>query len=54
MDDSLLVKELEALEQGVGKPPNQRNTEPLEVVLLYQLIEVHALWAGQGAGRVNN
>lgn len=43
MNDSFPVKQLEALEQGVGKPSNQRYAETLEVVLLDELVEVHAV-----------
>ena len=42
MDDFLLGKELEALEEGVGKAAYEGNTEALEVVLLDQLVQVHA------------
>ena len=41
VDDSFSVQELETLEESIGKTPNQCYTESLEVVLLYQFIEVH-------------
>ena len=42
MDNPLSVKQLEALQEGIGKTPNQRNAKTLEAVLLDQLVEVHA------------
>ena len=40
MYDALTVQELQALEQGVCKPADECYTEPLEVVLLDQFIQV--------------
>ena len=41
VNDPLLVQELEAEEEGVSEPPDEREAEPLEAVLLDQLIKVH-------------
>ena len=40
MDDPLSVKKFQALQQRVGKPADEGNTETLEVVLLDELIQV--------------
>ena len=42
VNDSIPVEGVEALENGVGEFPHQGEAEPLELVLLDQLVEVHA------------
>ena len=52
MDDSFSSKQLEALEEGVGKPTDERCAKSLEVVLLDQLIQIHSGGRGErGVGR---
>ncbi len=46
--DSLACQELQALEQSIGKAPDERNAEPLEVVLLDQLVQVDAAETQEG------
>lgn len=41
VDDLLPVQHLQAAQQGVGEPPDQRQAEALEVVFFDQLIKVH-------------
>ena len=41
VDDAFLLQEFEALEEGVGEPADEGDTEALEVVLLDQLVQVH-------------
>ena len=50
MDDSFSSKQLEALEEGVGKPADERCAESLEVVLLDQLIQIHSRGREEGGG----
>ena len=42
VDDAVPMKSVEALENRVGEFPHQGEAEPLELVLLDQLVEVHA------------
>ena len=41
VDDSLSPQQLEAVQQRVGKSSDERSAEPLEIVPLYQLIQIH-------------
>ena len=41
VDDAFLLEEFEALEEGIGEPADEGDTEALEVILLDQLIQVH-------------
>jgi len=41
VNDSIPMKYLQTLQDGVGKLPDQRQTETLEFVLLDQLVQVH-------------
>ena len=42
MDDAVLVQCIQALQDGVCKLPDQWEAKPLEFILLYKLIKVHA------------
>lgn len=42
VDDAVLVQRVETLEDGMGELPDQREAEALELVLLYELVQVHA------------
>ena len=41
VDDAFLLEELQTLEEGIGEPADEGDTEALEVVLLDQLVQVH-------------
>ena len=47
VDNSFSVQQLEALEESVGKPSDECDTEPLKVVLLNQLIQIHPEEGGE-------
>lgn len=42
MDDAILVQQVQTLQNGVGELPDQREAEALELVLLDELVQVHA------------
>lgn len=42
MDDVVLVQRVQTLQDGVGELPDQREAEALELVLLDELVQVHA------------
>lgn len=42
VDDAVLLQRFQTLEDGVGELPDQREAEALELVLLDELVEVHA------------
>lgn len=42
MDDSVPTQRLQALQDGVGKLPDQLQAEALELVPLDELVQVHA------------
>lgn len=42
MDDPVLVQRVQTLQDGVGELPDQREAEALELVLLDELVQVHA------------
>ena len=42
MDDLLFPNEFKTLQQGISEATNQSNAKSLEVVLLYQLVKIHA------------
>ena len=42
MYNSLLGKQFEALEQGIGKATDEGDAKALEVVFLDQFIQIHA------------
>lgn len=44
VDDVLLEQQSQALDDRVGEPPDQAQTEALVVVLLDQLVQVDAGW----------
>lgn len=42
VDDAVLVQRVQTLQDGVGELPDQREAEALELVLLDELVQVHA------------
>lgn len=42
MDDAILVQCIQTLQDGVGKLPDQREAKALKLVLLDELVQVHA------------
>lgn len=42
MDNVLPVEQLETLDEREGEPLDETQTEPLVIVLLYQLVQVQA------------
>lgn len=42
VDDAVLVKRVETLQDGVGELPDQQEAEALELVLFDELVQVHA------------
>ena len=42
MDDAVLVQRVQTLQDGVGELPDQREAEALELVLLDELVQIHA------------
>lgn len=42
VDDAVLVQRVQALQDGVGKLPDQREAKALELVFLDELVQVHA------------
>ena len=43
MDDALSMQHAQGLQQGEGEATDQRHAEALEVVLLDQFIQIHAV-----------
>lgn len=52
MDDSLSTQQSQTVKQSMGKSPDEGNAKALEVVLLYQFIEIHP--EGENGANQNN